>query len=107
MESKVVFLNADLKESFDDLSKSDPRLSKEIGKALNEICKDHLVGRQVKKKLIPKSLIREYKIKNLWIYNLRKNWRLIYSIDGDEVELIAIILDWMNHKEYERLFKFS
>ena len=106
MECKVVFSDSSLKESFEELGKSDPRLSKEIEKAMNDICADSFVGRNVKKKLIPKSLIQKYGINNLWIYNLRKDWRLLYSIEGDNIEVLAIVLDWMNHKEYERLFKF-
>jgi len=106
MECKVVFSDSSLKESFEELNKTDPRLAKEIEKSLNDICRDHSVGRNVKKRLIPKSLIKKYEIKNLWIYNLRKDWRLLYSIEGDEIEVLAIVLDWMNHKEYERLFKF-
>ena len=41
-------------------------------------------GRSVKKKLIPKNLIKKYKLDNLWIYNLRKDWRLLYSIGRDK-----------------------
>ena len=88
------------------LEKSDPRLYKEIEKAITDICQNSFCGRNVKKKLIPKKLIEKYKINNLWIYNLRRDWRLWYSIGRDEIELIAVVLDWMNHKDYERLFKF-
>jgi len=73
---------------------------------LNDICKNYSVGRNVRKKLIPKSLIQKYGINNLWIYNLRKDWRLLYSVEGGEVEILAVVLDWMNHKDYEKLFKF-
>ena len=60
-----------------------------------------------KKEIDPKSLIQKYKINNLWIYNLPSSWRLLYSITPSiEVKVIAAILDWMNHKDYERLFKF-
>jgi Txe/YoeB family toxin of Txe-Axe toxin-antitoxin module len=107
MECKVVFSDTSLKKSFEELSITDPRLAKEIEKALNEICKNHSVGRNVQKRLIPRDLVRKYNIDNLWIYNLRKDWRLIYSIGGDKIEILAIVLDWMNHKEYERLFKFT
>lgn len=107
MECKVVFSDKSLKESFEELNKSDTKLAKEIERALNEICKNHSTGRNVRKKLIPKSLIKKYDIDNLWIYNLRKDWRLIYSIGGDKIKILAVILDWMNHKEYERLFKFA
>jgi len=106
MECKISFIDIELKNSFKELKTSDPRLHKEIEKAINEICKNSFCGRNVKKSLIPKELKRKYGINNLWIYNLRKDWRLLYSVGRDEIELIAVVLDWMNHKQYERLFKF-
>jgi len=107
MESKVIFSDRELREAFNELSKSDPRLYKEITIALNDIKQNAFFGRNVKKKLIPKKFRQKYNITNLWIYNLRKDWRLLYSITNNEVEVLAIVLDWMNHKEYERLFRFS
>lgn len=106
MESRVIFINLDLKNSFENLKEIDERLFKEINKALAEIKQNVFYGRQVKKKLIPKKLIDRFGITNLWIYNLRKDWRLLYSIAPGKVEVLALILDWMNHKDYERLFKF-
>jgi Txe/YoeB family toxin of Txe-Axe toxin-antitoxin module len=106
MECKINFVDLKLKEVFEDLKNKDERLYREIEKALHEICKNAFCGRNVKKKLIPKELIQKYNINNLWIYNLRKDWRLLYSIGRDEIEVLAIVLDWMNHKDYERLFKF-
>jgi len=36
-----------------------------------------------------------------------KGWRLLYTISPeDEVQLISAILDWFNHKDYERKFKY-
>ncbi len=32
---------------------------------------------------------------------------MIYSVAKDEVIVIAIILDWMNHKDYERRFEYG
>ena len=106
MESKVIFANEDLKKTFESLKTEDPRLYKEITNALDSIKQNVFFGRNVKKELIPKDLIQKYNINNLWIYNLRKDWRLIYSITGTRIEVLAIILDWMNHKDYERLFGF-
>ena len=73
---------------------------------LDKIRNDVFFGRNVKKELIPKELIHKYNLTNLWIYNLRKDWRLLYTITNNDVEVLAIILDWMNHKDYERLFGF-
>ena len=86
---------------------SDKEFYEELQKALKVINKNVFCCRNVRKKLIPKKLIQKYRINNLWIYNLRNGWRLLYSVvTPNKVEVLALILDWMNHKEYERLFKF-
>lgn len=98
MESKVIFVNLDLKQAFENLKTKDARLYKEIDKALESIRQNAFFGRNVKKELIPRQLTIKYNLNNLWIYNLRKDWRLIYTVTGDGIEVLAIILDWMNHK---------
>jgi len=106
MEIKIRFVSLALKNALGEIKTSDPRLYKEIEKALKDIRENMHCGRNVKKKLIPKELIKKHSINNLWIYNLRKDWRLLYSIANDEIDILALVLDWMNHKDYERLFKF-
>jgi hypothetical protein len=63
-------------------------------------------GIAIPKRLIPKIYIRKYGINNLWKYNLPGAWRLLYSIAGNRVKIVAIILEWLSHKEYERRFKY-
>ncbi|MBI2043428.1 hypothetical protein HYT25_03500 [Candidatus Pacearchaeota archaeon] len=107
MEGEIKFANEKLKEAFENLKEIDKDLYEQIDKATEEIRKNVFCGRNVKKELIPKSLIQKYGINNLWIYNLRSGWRLLYSVTSqNKIEIIAIVLDWMNHKDYERLFKF-
>src|SRR3989344_4984227 len=102
MDCEIVFADANLKLAFESLKDIDERLYKEIQKAILDIRQNSFKGRNVRKKLIPKILVQKYNVDNLWIYNLRKDWRLLYSLAKDEIELVAVILDWMNHKDYER-----
>jgi len=103
---KVIFVNEDLECEFYRMSDSDP-LKKALVRAIEHLKEDSYAGRNVKKKLIPKGFIQKYKLKNIWIYNLPNAWRMIYSLTtGGELEVISVILDWLNHKDYERLFKF-
>lgn len=107
MEGEIRFADSKLKKAFESLEISDKEFYEELQKALKEINKNVFCCRNVRKKLIPKKLIQKYRINNLWIYNLRNGWRLLYSVvTPNKVEVLALILDWMNHKEYERLFKF-
>jgi hypothetical protein len=43
---------------------------------------------------------------NLWKYNLSRSWRLLYSVAGDGTNIIALIIEWLPHKEYERRFGY-
>lgn len=106
MEAKIKFADLRLKEALESLKQTDKKLFEELEKAFSEISNDAYCGRNVIKKLIPKKLIQKYDINNLWIYNLRKGWRLLYSIVNEEIKVLALILDWMKHKDYVRLFKF-
>jgi len=103
---KVVFVDTDLENSFNDMPENDP-IKRGIIRAIRMIQENFSCGRNVKKELIPKKLVDKYSITNLWIYDLPNGWRLLYSMaPGGEIEIIAAILDWMDHKDYERLFGF-
>ena len=64
-------------------------------------------GNPISKKLIPKELIKRYEINNLWRVELPNRWRLIYTITGDEIKIIYFILDYMDHKKYNKLFRYK
>jgi len=103
---KVVFIEESLKDSFNQLSDLDP-VKKGLVRAIRDIQQNFLAGRNVKKNLISRTFIKKYGINNLWIYNLPIGWRMLYSITNtEELAIIDVILDWMSHKDYERLFKF-
>ncbi len=103
---RIRFIDSSLEKAFNILKDDDP-IKKALIKAIRDIKENCYCGRNVKKKLIPKKFINKYRINNLWIYNLPSAWRLLYSLTtSGEIELIAVILNWMNHKDYERLFKF-
>ncbi len=99
----VDFKDIKLKVSFENLKKLDPILYKNLERAFKDILENAFCGIQIPKSLIPK----EYDCNNLWKYNLPDSWRLLYTIKSpNKVEIISIILEWMNHKEYERKFHY-
>ena len=103
---KVVFIDQELENSFNEMQDNDP-IKKGIVRAIGFMKEDFSCGRNVKKELIPKRIIDKYKLNNLWIYDLPNGWRLLYSVtSGGEIEIIAAVLDWMDHKDYEKLFGF-
>ena len=57
----------------------------------------------IPKKLIPK----EYGIQNLWGVELTNFWRMLYTIKGDQVEIICFILEITNHNSYNKIFGYK
>ena len=107
------------KEEFDDLNKVvGDEIKKGITKSdhqtlLNSIKqKIELLrnkpeyGIHIPKDRIPKIYIRDYDVNNLWKVNLSGAWRMIYTIRGSEIEIISLILDIMDHKDYNKKFGY-
>jgi len=110
MESEIQFVDIKVKTAYDKLLVSTTEendLHEEISKALSAISTNAFAGIQIPKKQIPKDYMKKYRIRNLWKYNLSKGWRLLYSVESDGIKIISIILEWMNHKNYEKRMKYS
>ena len=63
-------------------------------------------GIHIPRKYIPKALINKYGTDRLWKIDLVGYWRLIYTITGDEIKIVAFILDFVDHKKYNKLFGY-
>lgn len=109
-QSIIRFADAKLKKSLEKLKHSateDKKLYNFINRALDDLEENAFCGIQIPKKQIPKEYIKKYGIDNCWKYNLPNAWRLIYSVaDSGEIKVISLILEWKNHKNYERKFKY-
>lgn len=110
MKSKIVFGDDKVKISFDKLKSSkteDKRLYKWLTRAFEDLEENAFCGIQIPKKLIPKEYEKKFgNLDNLWKYNLPNAWRLVYTIKDSDVIVISIILEWLDHKEYERKFNY-
>ena len=101
---EVQFANEKVQKAFESLK--DSELKKSIENAFDNIKENLFCGIQIPKRLIPKVYIKKFNIKNVWKYNLPNAWRLIYSIEGGKTTILTIILEWLDHKEYERKFSY-
>ena len=100
----IDFADSSVKKAFDEIQDTDGELYRHLTRAFNDILENAFCGIQLPKRLIPK----EYRhLDNLWKYNLPDAWRLLYTIKSPtKIEIIAVVLDWMKHKDYERKFKY-
>jgi len=101
----VIFADDRLEETFNSLPEDD-WLKKAIKRAIESLKENAFCGEKIRKELIPKEYIIKYHINNLFWYSLSKGWRLVYSVAGNNIEVIAVIIEYFDHKNYERRFGY-
>ena len=106
MKSKVQFTNEKVKKSIEKLEEMDKKFYNFVLRAFRDIEDNAFCGIQIPKNRIPKEYLKKFNIKNVWKYNLPGAWRLLYSIESKQLIVISIILEWVDHKTYERRFKY-
>lgn len=105
----AVFWDIKLEETFEKLksaSSEQQKLYKFINRAIGDLKRDPTCGTKIPKRLWPRRFIRTYKIDNLWKYDLPGAWRLIYTIVADKIRIVSVILEWGDHKWYDRVFGY-
>ena len=108
LPSEIRFVDENVRKAFYKLETGDEQereLFKLIDQALANIENNAFCGIQIPKRLIPQEYHNK-DIKNLWKYDLPRGWRLIYSIVNEELVVVSIVLEWFDHKEYERRFNY-
>ena len=64
-------------------------------------------GDNIPKKLIPNEYIIKYNAKNLWRVELTNYWRMLYTIKGDQIEIVCFVLDIIDHEKYNKKFGYK
>ena len=109
INSRIKFVNEKLIKDINKLKKGnrfDKNLYRSIENSLDCIENNAFSGIQIPKRLIPSHYVKNYGVKNIWKCNLINGWRLIYSIEGHNIKVISIILEYLSHKDYEKRFKY-
>jgi mRNA-degrading endonuclease RelE of RelBE toxin-antitoxin system len=99
----VAFAGERVKREYDSLGGD---LRRFVDRAIDDLKRDPFCGTHVPRQIIPKEYKRDYGARNLWKYDLPNAWRLVYFIEADHVSVVAIVLEWMDHKSYERRFGY-
>jgi len=87
--------------------RSDSHLRQIVDEALDVLKENMFAGQLIEKKKFPKIYVQKYGITNLYKYNLDRSTRLTYTIVGDESGLAVVVLEILNHKEYEKRFGYN
>ena len=83
------------------------QLLESVNTALKNIKANHNYGDLIPRKYIPKKTIEKYGTDKILRVELVGYWRLLYTLIGDEVKIIAFILEYLNHEEYNKRFNYK
>lgn len=64
-------------------------------------------GVHISRKLWPNKYTSKYGITNLWKVDLVNYWRMMYTLQGDKIEIICFVLDIIDHPEYNKVFGYK
>ncbi|MAH03803.1 hypothetical protein CMI39_03390 [Candidatus Pacearchaeota archaeon] len=104
----IAFANKNLKKAYLELKEGkfeERKLFNFINRAFDDLKENPFCGIKIPHDRWPKEY-EQKKINNLWKYNLPNAWRLIYTLVGDEIKIVSMILEWFDHKSYNRKFNY-
>lgn len=83
------------------------QLLSSINFVLNNLKYNPSYGNLIPKKYLSKSIINRYGTNKIFKVNLIGYWRLLYTLIGDEVKVIAFILEFVDHDKYNKIFGYK
>lgn len=113
MKTVRVVLSDEAREVYEYLNERAPtsKIERSILKAINDkknfIKANPQYGEPIPKKQIPAEYIYKYGINNLFWVSLPNFWRMLYTLTaGGEIEIIAFVVDILDHDKYNRKFGY-
>ena len=103
----VGFIDEKARKEYEKARDENSQLFKFLERATDDLKKNPFCGIKIPKDYWPNEYIKKYSIDNLWKYDLPNAWRLIYTIVKDEIRILAVLLEWFNHKNYEKKFGYK
>lgn len=89
-------------------SKTDRMILKAINQKVEFIKANIHYGNPISKDKIPDEYKQKYAAINLFRVELPNFWRMLYTLtNNNEVEIVAFILDIVNHPDYDKKFGYQ
>jgi len=88
-------------------SKTESMILNAVNKKIELIKLNIHYGNPVAKNLIPKEYRIKYGVTNLFRIELPQFWRMLYTLTNGDIEIIAFVLDVIDHKTYDKKFGYK
>jgi len=106
MTVEVIFTK-EAESIFQKIKITNPTLLKSINQKIEILKQKPHFGQPIAKRKIPKEYLTKYSAKNIFRIELSGYWRLLYTITNEELLIIALVLDILDHKEYNKTFGYK
>ena len=104
-----IFLKPQAQDSLAELkSRTDKEavmLVRSIERAISLLKENLQFGNPVAKNLIPEQM-KQDGIKNLYRIELSNFWRLLYTVEGNQLYVFAFVLNIVDHPTYNKIFGY-
>lgn len=105
-----IFVKGQAKDSLIELKKRNDKEARSIlnsfERVKNILKQNPQYGEPIAKYLIPE-LLRKQGIKNLYRAELSNFWRMLYTLEGNQIEIFVFILTITDHPAYNKLFGYK
>ena len=82
------------------------QLLSSINTTIRNIRANPSFGDLIPRKYLTKKVLNKYGTDKIFRVELVGYWRLLYTVIGDEAKIIAFILEYVNHDDYNKLFNY-
>ena len=105
-----IFFKGQAKDSYLELKKRTDKESQSILRSIDrirEILKTNpQYGQPIAKNLIP-DFMKKQGITNLYRAELSNFWRMLYTIEGNKLEIFLFVLNIVDHLAYNKIFRYN
>ena len=103
-------LKGQAKEAYLELKKRNDKeahmLLRSIDRIIEVLKQNPQFGDPIRKQLIPEKFAA-LGIQNLYRTELSSYWRMLYTLEGTQVEIFCFVLSITDHKDYDKLFGYK
>jgi|SRR3989344_746279 len=104
-----VFLKGQALEIFLELKKrqdgDSQRIVKSVERIIDLLKENPQYGDPIRKELIPEQF-KKSGIFNLYRAELSNYWRMLYTLEGNKIDVLVFILTMADHPTYDKLFGY-
>ncbi len=104
-----IFLKGQAQEAYLELKRRNDKQSQSILGSIecikNILKTNPQYGDPIRKELVPEEF-KKQGIKNIYRAELSNFWRMIYTLEGNKVEIFLFILKIIDHPAYDKLFRY-